>query len=84
MGMVLKYVQKMPSGSWRYRRRVPDELKVTVGKTEFTRHLGDTEKEAGRNWAGADAEYERVIRAAKWQSAGLPTQEPERPTYLQE
>lgn len=40
MGFTLKYVQKTPAGTFRYRRRVPDDLKAVIGKRELTEFLG--------------------------------------------
>ncbi|TIL40232.1 tyrosine-type recombinase/integrase [Mesorhizobium sp.] len=74
MGLILKYAQEMASGSWRYRRRVPDDLKAIVGKTEITIHLGQTRKDALKQWQKADAEYDRLITAAKRKAAGLPAE----------
>ncbi|WP_425430504.1 DUF6538 domain-containing protein [Celeribacter persicus] len=46
MGLVLKYAQRTKKGAWRYRRRVPDDLRPILGKAEITKVLEDSEKEA--------------------------------------
>ncbi len=46
MGLLLKYVEQTKSGSWQYRRRVPQRISAIILDREFKRKLGDTEREA--------------------------------------
>lgn len=64
MGLVLKYVQRTKTGRWRYRRRVPDQLQSILGKREFVRSLGETERQALRSYPRVHAEAEAQLRSA--------------------
>ncbi|NYJ13438.1 hypothetical protein GGI64_004522 [Rhizobium leguminosarum] len=50
MGLTLKYVRVTSAGTFHYRRRVPKEMAVSTGQTEFKRLLGKSEREALRNY----------------------------------
>ncbi len=60
MGVAFPYSQ-LRKGRYRYRRPVSLELQSVIGKTELTRALGETVKEAQRNWGTAHQEVERIF-----------------------
>ena len=60
MGLSLKYVVLTNAGTWHYRRRVPKAAQTTLPQNEFKRLLGDTRREALRNWPHVHAEFERL------------------------
>ncbi|RLL74170.1 hypothetical protein D8666_13215 [Ochrobactrum soli] len=70
MGLTLKYVQKTPAGTFRYRRRVPDDLKAVIGKRELTEFLGDTQKQAATRYAKTHGKFEKILKDALLKSAG--------------
>ncbi len=61
MGLTLKYVKVTKAGTFHYRRRVPKEMAVSTGQTEFKKFLGKSEREALRNYPKTHAFYERLI-----------------------
>jgi hypothetical protein len=61
MGLTLKYVKVTSSGTFHYRRRVPKDMAVSTGQTEFKRFLGKSEREALRNYPQTHAFHERLI-----------------------
>lgn len=67
MGLVLKHVVHTKAGTWHYRRRLPRDVTSLVGKGEFKRLLGETEREALRNYPKVHAEFERVVADARRQ-----------------
>lgn len=62
-----KYLQWLDiTGSWRFRRAVPKQLRTTVGKTEWTETLkARTENEAIRLMQPYIAETDRIIALAE-------------------
>ena len=56
----MKYLRKS-SGTYKYRRRVPEHLVSTLGKTEFVKVLGKTEHEAMQNYGPCHARIQRII-----------------------
>ncbi len=60
MGLSLKYVVLTNAGTWHYRRRVPKAARTTFPQSEFKRLLGDSRREALRNWPHVHAEFERL------------------------
>lgn len=60
MGLSLKYVVLTNAGTWHYRRRVPKAARTTFPQSEFKRLLGDSRREALRNWPLINAEFERL------------------------
>ncbi|MBX8811340.1 tyrosine-type recombinase/integrase [Ochrobactrum sp. MR34] len=60
MGLSLKYVVLTNAGTWHYRRRVPKAARTTFPQSEFKRLLGDSQREALRNWPHVHAEFERL------------------------
>lgn len=69
MGLILRYVQNTKTGK-RYRRRIPDRLRPVLKRTEFTRFLGLTDKEALRAYPSVHAECERLIETAERKLSG--------------
>jgi integrase len=66
MGMVLQYVQEPKNGRgiYRYRRRVPVELKPYIGKGEFIASLGQTKPEALKRYPAIHSTVERELELA--------------------
>lgn len=70
--LTLKYLQQdKKSGSYFYRRRVPDALRARILQGEFFEHLGLSEEEAMRNWARVHQEIEHVLGLARDGITGL-------------
>lgn len=69
MGLVLKYVILTKAGTWHYRRRFPKAVVNAVGKGEFKRFLGDSEREALRAYPKIHAQFERLVSEARAKSA---------------
>ena len=65
MGIVLKPVERIKSGSFQYRRRVPRDVAAIITKLEFKRKLGHSEREALAAYPRYHAEVEREIAEAK-------------------
>ncbi|MHB9475673.1 DUF6538 domain-containing protein [Mesorhizobium sp. W016] len=65
MGLVLKHVFRTKAGTWHYRRRLPGDTISIVGKGEFKRLLGSTEREALRNFPKVNVEFERLVAGAR-------------------
>ena len=63
MLMVVQFIQKRGS-SWRYRRRVPDDLRALIGRREFTIPLGASEAEALRRYPAAHKALEQLLKDA--------------------
>lgn len=61
MRLVLKHVIRTKAGTWHYRRRLPKDVAEALGKGEFKRLLGATEREAVNNFQKANAEFERLV-----------------------
>jgi hypothetical protein len=64
MRLTLKYLQLTSQGIYRYRRRVPDRLCTLVGRNELVRKLGETEKEALRNYPAVHSRAEKLLLSA--------------------
>ncbi|MHA6684668.1 tyrosine-type recombinase/integrase [Mesorhizobium sp. A556] len=60
----VKHVQKRGKAGWRYRRKIPDELRAMMGKREILVPLGSTEAEALKKWPKVHAEVERLLAEA--------------------
>ena len=82
MGLLLKYVFQTKFGTWHYRRRVPKAAQSLIPKGEFKRLLGETKREALRNWPRVNAEFERLISPRDDQSE-LQTNTPPRSESVQ-
>jgi integrase len=65
MGLTLKHIVLTKAGTFHYRRRIPKDAAEVVGKSEFKRLLGQTEREALRAYPRVNMEYERLILAAR-------------------
>ncbi|MGG7517571.1 DUF6538 domain-containing protein, partial [Allorhizobium undicola] len=65
MGLALKHIIRTKAGTFHYRRRIPKDAADVLGKGEFKRRLGETEREALRNYPKINAEYERAIVEAR-------------------
>lgn len=77
MGLVLKHVQQTNAGTWHYRRKLPRDVTALVGKNEFKRLLGSTEREALRSYPKVNGEFERLVAEARRRNgAGLPAETP--------
>ncbi|MDH4984837.1 integrase [Aminobacter anthyllidis] len=69
MRLVLKHVIRTKAGTWHYRRRLPKDVAEAVGKGEFKRLLGATEREAVNNFPKANAEFERLAAEVRSRAA---------------
>ena len=65
MGLVLKHIERIGSGIFQYRRRVPKDVSGIITKREFKRKLGVSEKEALAAWPQYHAAVEREIETAR-------------------
>ncbi|MDL2332999.1 DUF6538 domain-containing protein [Brucella inopinata] len=70
MGLTLKYVQKTAAGTFRYHRRVPDDLRTFVGKRELTEFLGTTERQVGVRYVKIHGKFEKILKDALLKSKG--------------
>ncbi|WP_254656428.1 integrase [Roseovarius sp. 217] len=67
------------NGHYVYRRRVPESLKASIGKTEFVSTLGRTEQEALVAYGQYHQRIEHILALAKNGVAGLtPSEQAER------
>ena len=82
MGLLLRYVFQTKFGTWHYRRRVPKAAQAFIPKGEFKRFLGETRREALRNWPRVNAEFERLISPPDDKS-NLDTSTPPQPENVQ-
>lgn len=64
--------------SWRYRRRVPKDLRTIIGKTELLVPLGNDKRTAIARYPKTHNEVEKTLKAALGQLNGKP--EPNTPT----
>lgn len=65
MGLVLKNVIRTSAGTFHYRRRIPKDVQDRIGKGEFKRLLGESEREALRNFPKVNAEFEKLVADAR-------------------
>ncbi|MFN7009049.1 MAG: tyrosine-type recombinase/integrase [Allorhizobium sp.] len=65
MGLILKHIVSTKAGTFHYRRRIPKDAAEVIGRSEFKRLLGQTEREALRNYPKVNAEFERVVEEAR-------------------
>ena len=66
MRLILKYVKGNPkTGTWTYRREVPEKLRDIIGKREIKKKLGNSRKEALRKYEPFNKGIEKVIDAAR-------------------
>lgn len=71
MGLVLKHVVVTRAGTRHYRRRFPKAVSGVIGKGEFKRYLGETDREALRNYPKVNAEFERTVADARRRMTGV-------------
>ena len=69
MGLTLKHVIRSKAGTFHYRRRVPKDVAAIIGRNEFKRLLGETEREALKNFMKINALYERLVEEARARNA---------------
>ncbi|WJS03244.1 tyrosine-type recombinase/integrase [Roseibium aggregatum] len=69
MGLVLKYIKPTKTGSYHYRRRVPDRLRQIIGKREIKRFLGNSEREALAEYPIVHRQTEKLFAQAEKQAA---------------
>ncbi|TIL43656.1 tyrosine-type recombinase/integrase [Mesorhizobium sp.] len=62
MKIDVKHIQKRGKAGWRYRRKIPKELRAAAGKLEILITLGSTEQEALRAYPKAHAQAEQQLR----------------------
>ncbi|MGE3367005.1 MAG: tyrosine-type recombinase/integrase [Rhizobiaceae bacterium] len=65
MSVVLKRVQKSKSGSYTYRRKLPQDVHEATGQREFKRALGRTMMDVTRRYPAVDADCEALIAKAR-------------------
>ena len=66
MRLILKYVKGNPkTGTWTYRREVPEKLRDIIGKREIKKKLGNSREEALRKYEPFNKGIEKVIDAAR-------------------
>jgi len=82
MGLLLRYVFQTKFGTWHYRRRVPKAAQAFIPKGEFKRLLGETKREALRNWPRVNAEFERLVSPSD-DKTDLNTNTPPQPEIVQ-
>ena len=58
------YTERKADGIYRYRRRVPKDLRGRVGKGYLYRNLGRTKQEVVGKWPAAHAEIEQLLETA--------------------
>lgn len=81
MRIDVEYLQKRKLRnkiSWRYRRRVPKDLRTIIGKTELLVTLGKDKRTAIARYPRIHNEVEKTLKAALGQLNGTP--EPNTPT----
>ncbi|WP_141247110.1 hypothetical protein [Mesorhizobium sp. WSM3866] len=64
MKIDVKHIQKRGKAGWRYRRKIPEELRGIFGKREHLVPLGATEHEALRKYPKVHAEAEKLLADA--------------------
>lgn len=65
MKVDVQFLQKRPDGRYRYRRVVPKELRVTLGKDNIIIALGRDERKALKAYESANATAEKLLAAAR-------------------
>lgn len=63
----LKYVKIDDNGRYRYRRRVPQQLQKALGKSEFSKVLGLTDKQATLAYGDYHKQVEKELALARGQ-----------------
>ncbi|RUV25878.1 MULTISPECIES: tyrosine-type recombinase/integrase [unclassified Mesorhizobium] len=62
MKIEVKHIQKRGIAGWRYRRKIPRELRAAAGKLEILIPLGSTEQQALKAYPRAHAQAEQQLR----------------------
>lgn len=70
MGLVLKHIIRTKAGTLHYRRRFPKDAISAIGRGEFKRLLGSTDREALQNYPKVNAEFERLVAEARRPALG--------------
>ncbi len=84
MRIAVEYLQQRSKTAWRYRRRVPTNLRDIIGKTELVIPLGNDKRTAIARYPKIHNEVEKTLRAALGQLNGQPDQHrPVTPLELQ-
>ncbi len=63
--MTIDYLTQTKAGSWKYRRKVPAELRAQIGVREFVKVLGRSPAEARRNYDQYHDEVEMRLATAR-------------------
>ncbi|MEI9409348.1 hypothetical protein [Mesorhizobium salmacidum] len=71
MKIDVKHIQKRGVAGWRYRRKIPKELRAAAGKLEILIPLGSTEQEALKVYPKVHAQAEQQLRL--WSRPQSPT-----------
>ncbi|RWG22537.1 MAG: hypothetical protein EOQ55_03075 [Mesorhizobium sp.] len=64
MKIDVKHIQKRGKSGWRYRRKIPEELRAILGKREILIPLGPTEAIAIKKYPAVHAEAEKLLLSA--------------------
>ncbi|MER8421289.1 hypothetical protein [Mesorhizobium sp. M1329] len=64
MKIDVKHIQKRGKAGWRYRRKIPEELRAILGKREILIPLGPTEAIAIKKYPKVHAEAEKLLLSA--------------------
>ncbi|WP_245436195.1 SOS response-associated peptidase family protein [Mesorhizobium tamadayense] len=64
MKIDVKHIQKRGKAGWRYRRKIPEELRSILGKREILIPLGPTEAIAIKKYPRVHAEAEKLLLSA--------------------
>ncbi|MBZ9753674.1 tyrosine-type recombinase/integrase [Mesorhizobium sp. ESP6-5] len=64
MKIDVKHIQKRGKAGWRYRRKIPEELRNILGKREILIPLGPTEAIAIKKYPRVHAEAEKLLLSA--------------------
>lgn len=70
MRIEVQHVQKRGKAGWRYRRKVPLQLRKHLRKTEIVIPLGRSEQEAVRNYPKVHATAEKLLAEAMTRAHG--------------
>lgn len=80
MRIILKHIKSTDAGTFHYRRRIPKDVAEKIGRSEFKRLLGDTEREALRNYPTINLMFEELVEAARRPT--VPTPQPMTPIEI--
>lgn len=56
----MKYLQRTRAGI-RYRREIPGDLQGSLGRKWFTHLLGETDRDAAKNWTTANSAFDKLV-----------------------